>query len=242
MDGEPWKISPPKSHPSNPVHKAAMKEQNKEVPISSNFLLTSRRSLSDHKSRHRQWSLCEQFFWQVCWFGRVNFSAWRTVPSERRPQQELTAKCVPPERRCLALSCNVENWSSRSSRWGRAKETLGFFLQIFFRPFPKSLLSADRLIASMWWEIILFSSSKTLQTQWTTQGFTQIISLGCSSTFAPWWTKQCTAAAPVLWTPKTMCSLRWTKKSGSENTKCHAFTISKAQKNMMDKQLESVQH
>ena len=131
MDGEAWKISPPKSHPSNPVHKAAMKEQNKEVLISSNFPLTSRRSLSDHKSRHRQWSLCQQFFWQVCWFGRVNFSAWRTVPSERRPQQELTAKCVPPERRCLALSCNVENWSSRSSRWGRAKETLGFFCKSF---------------------------------------------------------------------------------------------------------------
>ena len=160
MDGEAWKISPPKSHPSNPVHKAAVKEQNKEVPISSNFPLTFRSSLSDHESRHRQWSLCEQFFWQVCWFGRVNLSAWRTVPSERRPQQELTAKCVPPERRCLALSCNFENWSSRSSRWGRAKETLGFFLPIFFRPFPKSLLSADRLIASMCWKIILFFQLK----------------------------------------------------------------------------------
>ena len=123
MDGELWKISPPKSLPSNPVHKVAMKVQTKEVPISPNFPLTTLRSPSDHESRHRQWSLWEQLFWQVCWFGSVNFSAWRTVPSERRPQQELTAKCVPPERRWLALSCSFENWSSRSSRWGRAKGT-----------------------------------------------------------------------------------------------------------------------
>ena len=43
MDGEPRKISPPKSHPS----KAAMKVQNKEVPISPNFPLTTRRNPSD---------------------------------------------------------------------------------------------------------------------------------------------------------------------------------------------------
>ena len=32
------------------------------------------------------------------------------------------------------------------------------------------------------------------------------------------------------------------KKSGSENVKCHVFTTSNAQKNIMDKQLESGQH
>ena len=57
--------------------------------------------------------------WQVCWFGSVNFCAWRTVPSERQPQQESTAKCVRPERKWPVP--RLWKWSSRSNQWGRGQ-------------------------------------------------------------------------------------------------------------------------
>ena len=34
MDGGPLKINPPNSHPSNPIHKAVIKAQKKEAPLS----------------------------------------------------------------------------------------------------------------------------------------------------------------------------------------------------------------
>ena len=55
-------------------------------------------------------------------------------------------------------------------------------------------------------------SPKMSQAKYTSQGSTQT-SLGCSSTFGPCWTAQCTEAASVLWTPKTVCSLRFTGRN-----------------------------
>ena len=116
-------------------------------------------------------------------------------------------------------------------------------MPIFCRPFPKSLLSADRLIASRWWEITLFFQLKEVANRMDQTRFYADHKFGLPIDLRSMVDTTMHGSGVRFVNTKDDVFLEIDrKKSGSENVKCHVFTTSNAQKNIMDKQLESGQH
>ena len=140
------------------------------------------------------------------------------------------------------LLCSFENEAH-----DRADET-GQKGRCFFAnlctPFPKSLFSACRLIAAMWREISRFFQLKNIIANrmdhtrfYADHKFGLLIDFRSMADT----TMHGSGVRPVNTKAGVFLEID-RKKSGSENVKCHVFTISNAQKNIMDRQLEFVQH
>ena len=106
------------------------------------------------------------------------------------------------------------------------------------------MLSADRLIVAMWREISRFFQLKNIIANrmdhrrfYVDHKFGLLIDLRSMADT----TMHVSGVRPVNTKAGVFLEID-RKKSGSENVKCNVFTISNAQKTIMDRQLESVQH
>ena len=134
------------------------------------------------------------------------------------------------------MSCSFENEAHDRADEAGQKGRWGFFCQSFADLSPN-------LCSALWWEITLLFQLKDVANRIDHTRFYADHKFGLLIDLRSMVDKTMHGSGVRLVNTKDDVFLEIDrKKSGSENVKCHAFTISNAQKNIMDKQLESVQH